>query len=160
MSTLTLTLPTKPAAPQHRRAAPVRFSSPSADPAMDGMIAELGRQYPQAFGRGRALATGTHRILIEQGYDKAVLGAVLKRWCRSPSYLQALARGGYRVHLDGSRADAITPEQQAGATVEVRRHRRQQKPQPGSRPARLTPVVVIKKTSRAYSINPNRSISA
>lgn len=126
------------------------FAKPSADPRIDALLAELGVRFPLAFKKHSVLAVGVHKELCGLGYDKALVAAVLSRWCHSRAYTAALANGVRRRTLDGTKTDRVTPEQQqqAQALLASRKAlvaaKRSKSRAPTSRkPQRPGPVVVV-----------------
>jgi ProQ/FINO family len=78
----------------------------------------------------RPLAIGIDKQIAElvgDQFERWVIVKVLRWWCARPDYLQALAGGGERIHLDGSSAGEISDRDRAGAEqrlVEWRRRNR------------------------------------
>ena len=86
-----------------------------ADMAVEPVTRELVHRYPKAFAadpsQRKPLAIGVKALLIGAGFDAAGIKAALRRWCGSPAYLKALARGGSRYGLKGAANGAVTDEE-------------------------------------------------
>jgi sRNA-binding protein len=134
---------------------PLKFATPSADPNADALLARLGRDFPIAFRPGTVLAVGVRAKLKGFGYGPAdLLRAVLARWCRQRSYLEAVARGGHRTALNGLQDGEVTEghREQAAADLAARPARRPQRSKPRATPShkrqRSEPVVVFAQPRR------------
>jgi sRNA-binding protein len=85
--------------------------------------------YPEAFALPvRPLAVGVASIILKAPRPEDIFGRQLRVslsfWTNSDSYLQAVANGQRRVHLDGSDADEITDDHKADALKRLAERRR------------------------------------
>ena len=80
----------------------------------------LVNKFPRTFfmleTRHQPLAIGIRDQIITTGaIEPDQLNLALQFYCRSNSYLRAMARGGARIGLTGNEVGVVTPEQMAGA---------------------------------------------
>src|SRR5436305_14469272 len=85
-------------------------------------LEELAKRFPAAFGGdARPLKKGIHDDLMTRigDADRRLLRRELGFHTSRRSYLEALAKGGIRINLEGVPAGDVTPEEQAAASTAI-----------------------------------------
>lgn len=123
--------PTKPKiSPEEQRAreaadqAAKRIRLAALSKEADALKLSLIERYPHLFAVDppRPLASGIHRVLVEQaGAPMPVLRVALAKLTRRNAYLTALSAGGPRYDIDGRTCGLISPDDQQAAAKALQR---------------------------------------
>ncbi len=92
------------------------------------LLLKLTETYPDIFpkagtGRPVALAIGLHKSLLPivkaWGFDGTVLRSALSWYTKQLRYQRALVNSEFRINLDGTHGEVITPEQKEHARLKI-----------------------------------------
>jgi sRNA-binding protein len=111
------------------------------------IIAALAERWPRCFSQKRPIKIGIHAdIVAAGGFTADEVAHALRYYVGKPSYLEAMAKGGDRIDLDGNIAGQVT-EAQTRHAVELYAAR-----QARSERHRTAKLVAQKKQPRRLSL--------
>jgi hypothetical protein len=124
LSALTSTSPSSPSLPSKRQREREEWAA-----AKRAILLYCRVTWPRAFNPATPLplAIGVREVITEAAGDRLAadnkISWFLRWWTHRIEYLEAIARGGQRYHLDGSPAGEITEEQRTDAERRIEVHR-------------------------------------